>query len=149
MFGRKARRPTTIQTLIGENTHIEGDIRFDSGCHVDGFINGSVVAVNDVDAYLSISENGCVQGSVNVPRLGLSGTVEGDVVVTEMAELGATARVTGDVYYNLIEIAAGAEINGKLIHQAARDTAKAVPVAYSKSGTEEAAELEGAAEQTS
>lgn len=149
MFGRKARRPTTIQTLIGENTQIEGDIRFDSGCHVDGFINGSIAAVNDVDAYLSVSENGCVRGNVNVPRLGLSGTVEGDVVVTEMAELGATARVTGDVYYNLIEIAAGAEINGKLIHQTTQNAVKAAPVAYSNPSAAEEAELEGAAEQTS
>lgn len=50
-------------------------------------------------------------------RLALSGTVEGDVVITERAELSETARVVGDVYYNLIEIAAGAEINGKLIHK--------------------------------
>ena len=32
-------------------------------------------------------------------------------------ELGATARVTGNVYYGLIEMEMGAEINGKLIHE--------------------------------
>jgi cytoskeletal protein CcmA (bactofilin family) len=32
-------------------------------------------------------------------------------------ELGPTARVIGNVYYNLIEMAIGAEINGKLVHQ--------------------------------
>lgn len=118
MFGRKSRRPASIQTLIGENTRIEGDLLFESGCHIDGVVNGSVSASNDPDAYLSVSENGRVQGNVNVPRLGLSGAVEGDVVVTERAEFGPTARVTGNVHYNLIEIAAGAEINGKLIHEA-------------------------------
>jgi cytoskeletal protein CcmA (bactofilin family) len=32
-------------------------------------------------------------------------------------ELGATARVLGNLYYGLIEMEMGAEINGKLIHE--------------------------------
>jgi cytoskeletal protein CcmA (bactofilin family) len=118
MFGIKDRRPTAIHTLIGENTRIEGDLLFVGGCHVDGQVNGNVRADHDPDAYLSVSENGRVQGSVEVPRLALSGTVLGDVVVSEKVELGPTARVDGNVHYNLIETAAGAEINGQLIHAA-------------------------------
>jgi len=124
MFGKKGLRPTAIQTLIGESARIEGNLVFEGGCHVDGLIYGSVGGGNDVDAFLSISENGRVQGDVEVPRLQLSGTVEGNVVVTDRAELGPTAKVIGDVYYNLIEIAAGAEINGKLIHEALPVSAK-------------------------
>ena len=118
MFGKKGRKAVAIQTLIGSNSHIDGDLKFEGGCHIDGVVNGSVLGGNDPEAYLSISEHGQVQGNVNVPRLGLSGAVQGDVVVTERAELGPTARVTGNVHYNLIEIAAGAEINGQLIHEA-------------------------------
>lgn len=138
MFGKKGRRPTAIQTLIGLNTRIEGDLHFVGGCHVDGHVNGSVKADNDPDAYLSVSENGRVQGHVTVPRLALSGTVEGDVVVTEKAELGPTARVIGNVHYSLIEIAAGAEINGKLIHAAEAQAAKPAqrPAAKKKSPVE-------------
>ena len=117
MFGKKSLRPTSIQTLIGESAHIEGNLTFDGGCHVDGVVLGSVGGSKDPDAFLSVSEHGRVQGDVDVPRLALSGTVEGNVVVTDRAEFGPTAKVVGDVYYNLIEIAAGAEINGKLIHQ--------------------------------
>jgi len=118
MFGKKGRKAVSIQTLIGADTRIEGNLRFDGGCHIDGLVDGSVTAGNNSDAYLSISEHGRVEGNVSVPRLGLSGTVEGDVVVTERAELGPTARVNGNVHYKLIEIAAGAEINGQLIHEA-------------------------------
>jgi cytoskeletal protein CcmA (bactofilin family) len=125
MFGRKGRKPAVIQTLIGADTRIEGDLHFTKGCHVDGQVNGSVLAGADPDAYLSVSENGRVLGNVKVPRLGLSGRVEGDVYVAERAELGPTARVVGNVYYNLIEIAAGAEINGKLIHESAPKPAPA------------------------
>ena len=116
MFGKKGK-PVSIQTLIGGNTLIEGDLRFQGGCHIDGKVNGSVSGSDD--AYLSVSEEGRVQGNVVVPRLALSGNVEGDVVVSERAELGPTARVNGNVHYNQIEVAAGAEINGQLIHEAA------------------------------
>ena len=127
MFGKKGRRPETIRTLVGENAHVQGDLGFEGGCHIDGVINGGVDGSSDPDAFLSISEPGRVQGNVNVPRLALSGTVEGDVVVTERAELSSTARVVGDVYYNLIEIVAGAEINGKLIHKVGVQQAASQP----------------------
>jgi cytoskeletal protein CcmA (bactofilin family) len=85
--------------------------------------------VDDELAILSISENGCVEGSVVVPNLTLNGTVKGDVRVTERVELGSRARVIGNVQYKLIEMAIGAEVNGKLIHE--MDVAAKRPVAES------------------
>jgi cytoskeletal protein CcmA (bactofilin family) len=127
MFGKKWSKPVAIQTLIGEDARIQGDLVFSGGCHVDGVINGAVKAERDDQAFLSISEHGCVEGNVTVPILALSGAVKGDVYVSERAELGATARVTGNVYYNLFEIAAGAEINGKLIHRDPHKPGQASP----------------------
>ena len=146
MFGKKSLRPTSIQTLIGESAHIEGNLNFDGGCHVDGVVLGSVGGSKDTDAFLSVSEQGRIQGDVDVPRLALSGTVEGNVVVTDRAEFGPTAKVVGDVYYNLIEIAAGAEINGKLIHQPHASPVPAASVAKKStiSSASLEAELEGA-----
>ena len=124
MFGRKGLKTAAIQTLIGDSAILEGNLSFDGGCHIDGVVNGNVGGKTDSLACLSISEHGRVLGNVEVPRLALSGTVKGNVVVSDRAEFGPTARVIGDVYYNLIEIAAGAEINGKLIHQSHSTVAK-------------------------
>ena len=66
---------------------------------------------------LSISERGCIEGSVVVPHVVLNGTVKGDVRATERVELGPKARVIGNVQYKLIEMSIGAEVNGKLIHE--------------------------------
>ena len=52
-----------------------------------------------------------------MPNVVLNGTVKGDILAHDRVELGATARVTGNVYYALIEMEMGAEINGKLIHE--------------------------------
>ena len=117
MFGRKQRRHTVVETLVGSNTTINGDIHFTGGCHVDGTVKGSVTADLESSSALSVSEDGHVDGGVTVPYVVLNGIVKGDVCASQRVELGATARVIGNVYYNLIEMAIGAEINGKLVHQ--------------------------------
>jgi len=117
MLGRKQRRHTVVETLVGSNTRISGDLHFSGGCHVDGTINGSVTADPESQSALSISEEGNIDGGVTVPFVVLNGIVRGDVFANQRVELGPTARVIGNVYYNLIEMAIGAEINGKLVHQ--------------------------------
>jgi cytoskeletal protein CcmA (bactofilin family) len=117
MLGRKQRRHTVVETLVGSNTRISGDLHFTGGCHIDGTVNGNVTADPDSQAALSISEEGNVDGGVTVPYVVLNGIVRGDVFASQRVELGPTARVIGNVYYNLIEMAIGAEINGKLVHQ--------------------------------
>jgi cytoskeletal protein CcmA (bactofilin family) len=66
---------------------------------------------------LSISERGCVEGSVSAPHVLLNGTINGDLHASERVELGAKARVNGNVQYKLIEMSMGAEVNGKLMHE--------------------------------
>jgi cytoskeletal protein CcmA (bactofilin family) len=117
MFGRKQNRHSAIETLIGSNSKVNGDLHFTGGCHIDGTVKGSVSADADGNSALSISEDGTVEGGVTVPYVVLNGIVRGDVTVGQRVELGPTARVIGNVYYNLIEMAIGAEINGKLVHQ--------------------------------
>lgn len=117
MFGKKNRRHTVVETLVGANSKIKGDIHFSGGCHIDGTVNGNVTADPDTDSALSISDIGNIEGGVTVPYIVLNGIVRGDVFANRRVELGPTARVIGNVYYNLIEMAIGAEINGKLVHQ--------------------------------
>ena len=117
MFNRKQRRHTVVDTLVGSNTRVNGDINFEGGCHVDGTVKGNVSADTESSSALSVSEDGNVEGGVSVPYVVLHGIVRGDVFATQRVELGPTARVIGNVYYNLIEMAIGAEINGKLVHQ--------------------------------
>jgi cytoskeletal protein CcmA (bactofilin family) len=116
MFKSRSRSQR-IDTLIGASTRIIGDVHFSGGFHVDGHVKGNVDAPPDSGATLSVSDAGVVEGAVAVPNVILNGTVKGDILAHERVELGATARVTGNVYYGLIEMEMGAEINGKLIHE--------------------------------
>jgi len=47
--------------------------------------------------------------------------------------LALNARIIGNVYYNLIEMAMGAEVNGSLIHSSDMDNQPVLPLEHSKS----------------
>lgn len=106
-----------IDTLIGKNSRIDGDLRYKGGLHVDGEIRGNVHAEDGSDSMLSLSQHGAIRGEVRVPHLVINGTIEGDVHAEKRLELGPEARITGDVYYHLVQIAVGATVNGKLVHK--------------------------------
>jgi cytoskeletal protein CcmA (bactofilin family) len=116
MFKRREKEGIgPIDTLIGKNASVQGDIAFFGGLHIDGRIIGSVRAAADADASLSVSEDGVIEGSVEARNVVLNGRVNGDIMATDRVILGAKARVRGDVHYGVIEMAQGAEISGRLV----------------------------------
>jgi len=118
MFGGKNKtKAVKVKTLISEDTEINGGLVFCGGLHLDGVINGDVVAAaGDNRAMLTVGEAALIEGNVDVPYLRLDGKIVGDVRVAETVELAPHAIVTGDIYYNRLEMAIGAEVNGKLLH---------------------------------
>jgi cytoskeletal protein CcmA (bactofilin family) len=118
MFGKKKKfNSARIDTLIGQGTVIDGDLVFSGGLHVDGKIIGNVVAEEGSDAMLILSEFGRIEGEVRVPNMVLNGEIVGDVFGSTRVELASKSRINGSVYYNLIEMAIGAEVNGGLVHE--------------------------------
>ena len=109
-------KPPKVSTVIGNGTVITGDVHFAGGLHLDGTIRGNVSGEPDSNSTLTISDRGRVEGDVRLDNLILNGTVVGDVHADERVELASAARVTGTVYYRLLEMAMGAEVNGQLVH---------------------------------
>jgi cytoskeletal protein CcmA (bactofilin family) len=125
---KKSKSSARIDSLIGQNTELTGDVAFSGGFHIDGKLKGNIHASDDA-SLLTVSDRGVVEGDVYVPNIILNGTVLGDVHASERVELAANAKVTGNVYYNLIEMAMGAEVNGNLVHkvEATKPSAETAP----------------------
>ena len=118
MFGKKkAFSSARIDTLVGQGTVINGDLIFSGGLHVDGKINGNVIAEEGSSVILILSEYGRIEGEVKVPNMVLNGEIVGDVYGSTRVELAPRSRIKVSVYYNLLEMAIGAEVNGGLVHQ--------------------------------
>lgn len=122
MFGdskkKTARASGGVETLIGQRARICGDIHFDGGLYIEGVVEGAVIAEdNGNTAVVTLSENGRIEGEVRAPVVILNGHLSGDVHASQRIELGATARVEGNVHYTVVEMIAGAMLTGRLIHE--------------------------------
>ena len=132
MFGgKKGSAPqSSIDSLIGAGTRVDGNIVFSGGLRIDGEVRGSISCENGLEGTLVISEKASVEGSITVGHVVVNGTVIGPVFAGESLELLPAARVTGDVEYHQIEMQQGAVIQGRLIHQV---SAKAVELKLASS----------------
>lgn len=115
---RHRKAASTVDTLVGRQTQISGDIRFSGGLHVDGLIKGQVITDDGDDGLVSISETGAVEGDVRVPHVLLNGRIQGNVHCTQRITLSAKAKVDGDVHYRILEMSSGAIINGRMVYEA-------------------------------
>lgn len=135
---KHARKASRIDTLIGENTHIKGDIHFSGGLRIDGHVTGNIIADENEPALLTLSEKGRIEGEIRVPHQLINGSIKGDIYASEHIELAVKARIQGNVFYRLVEIAMGAAINGQLIQSFQDDDA--VPITHN--ATPEAEKLQ-------
>jgi cytoskeletal protein CcmA (bactofilin family) len=116
MFKKASKPQNRIDTLIGADTTITGDVTFSGGLRIDGVIHGNVRATGDQSTTLVISEHATIEGEISVAHVVINGTVIGPVLSSGFVELQAKARVTGDVEYNAIEMHLGAVIQGRMVH---------------------------------
>ena len=117
MLGNSRKKKTAkIDSLIGENTEITGDVQFTGGLHIDGMVKGNIFSEAGSNSVLSLSDQGRIEGEIHVPYNIIDGTVNGNVYSSEHIELEARSRITGDVYYNLLEISGGAQVSGRLVY---------------------------------
>ena len=117
MFFKKANKiDNRIDTLVGSETRIEGDLHFGGGQRVDDAIRGNIVEQNGTPSTLIISEHGRVEGAVTAAKIVLNGKVTGTVKSSHFVELQTKARITGDLYYKSLEMHTGAVIEGKLVY---------------------------------
>ena len=96
-----------VDTLIGPQVVMRGDLSFSGGLYVEGPIVGKVI---------TLAENGSIEGEVRAPVVVINGRLDGDVYASERVELAAKARVTGNVHYQVVEMLAGSVLTGRLIH---------------------------------
>lgn len=92
---------------------------------MNGYIDGNVTADPDGTATLVISEGGTINGEIKVPFIVINGSVVGDVHAGTRVELAVDAKISGNVYYKLIEMQLGAMVDGQLVHVTDDGTEKA------------------------
>lgn len=116
-FKLKETSPPThrIDTLVGANAKIDGDIAFRGGLRIDGAVKGNVAVSYEDGGVLCVGEQGSIVGDVRVNDLILDGAIEGTVFATGRVEIRSAGRIHGDVHAGVIEIHGGAVVDGRII----------------------------------
>ncbi|MHA6480706.1 bactofilin family protein [Paenibacillus sp. strain BS8-2] len=112
MFKNKAGagkiNPDTTDTLIGESTIFEGNIRTEASIRIEGSIIGDIVSSGDV----IIGENGVANSNVNARDLVLAGQLNGDVAVRGKLTISSTGVLNGNITAASLIIESGGVFNG-------------------------------------
>ena len=119
MLSKKKMKSTKIDTLIGPDARLEGNIYFRGVLHIESEVVGNIVSESKDKSLLILAEKGVIKGDVVGAMIIINGTVEGDIYASGTLELARHAKVTGDVHYNLLEVEVGAQVNGSLHHKTA------------------------------
>lgn len=116
MFSKNRNKAQSrIDTLVGAETQVEGNIQFVGGLRVDGEVRGNVSETAGKAGTLVLSEQGRIDGAITVSHIVINGKVSGPVRSNQFIELQAKSRVSGDIHYKSLEIHTGAVVEGKLI----------------------------------
>ena len=117
----------SVDTLIGVNTVLQGDLEFSGGLRVDGQVTGNIKSLDGNSGTLVLSESAVIEGNIVVPHVVVNGHVNGNIVANERLELQTKAVIKGDVRYKAVEMALGASVNGAFVSDIGSPAMQTVP----------------------
>ena len=112
MFNSKKKTETVntgiINTIIGDNSKIEGVLTASESTRIDGLLEGKIISQSTV----IVGEHGVVRGDITAIEILVAGTVYGNLKTEERIELTETGRVLGDLVTKTLVIDEGASFKG-------------------------------------
>ncbi len=100
--------PPGQHTIIPADLQITGDLVSTGDIHVEGVIHGNITCRT-----LTLTGQPVIQGSVKAETVRVSGTFDGKLQAKKVT-LTKAARMTGEIYYEILEIEPGASFEGTL-----------------------------------
>jgi cytoskeletal protein CcmA (bactofilin family) len=105
---RKTAKPTEVETVVGANTYVRGDIQSDGGARVEGIFEGTI----EVTGNLVIGEGAKVIADIKANNISVSGAVKGDITGNKV-EILDNGRVWGNLKVNSLLLNEGAYLRGQ------------------------------------
>ncbi len=102
----------TINTIIGPESFISGDLRIAGFVRVDGDIDGNL----ETTGRIIIGEKARIRGNVTALAAIVGGIIEGDVYAPESIKLMASSSVMGDVMTKKLNLETNCILHGQCIN---------------------------------
>jgi cytoskeletal protein CcmA (bactofilin family) len=107
---KNEQMPPNNETVIAEGVKVDGDFSSQGNVMIDGEVTGALHTA----AALRIGPAARIQAEVTARNALIAGLVQGNLRVLERLDLAETAVVHGDMEAQIITVAAGAKINGRI-----------------------------------
>lgn len=121
MFKARKKNDTVntsiINTIIGNNSKIEGLLFASDSTRVDGLLQGKILSESSV----IVGESGVVRGDIHAVEILVAGTVYGNLTAEERIELTETGCVLGDLITKTLVIDEGASFKGNCMMEVMED----------------------------
>jgi len=98
----------TNTTVIGPDTHIKGDMSFDSTARILGTFEGKITAKGE----LQVANGATCRAAVEASKVLVDGEVDGNLTARERVELTSKAKMKGDLVSARLVVAEGASFTG-------------------------------------
>ncbi len=127
MFNTKKKSDMTstgiINTIIGDNSTIEGILYASDSTRVDGQLKGKILSENTV----IIGEHGLVKGDIDAVEILVAGTVYGNLRAKERIEITETGSILGDLVTKTLVIDEGASFKGNCMMEVVEEKSAGAP----------------------
>ncbi len=116
MFGRSSTR---LETVIGADSTIRGELTIQGTVRVDGTVEGDIRA-----DWVIVGETGKVRGNVQARAMVVGGKLEGNIDATEIVELKDRAQVYGEICAAKLAMSEGALFDGQSSMKQKKETSE-------------------------
>jgi len=99
-----------VETMVGPSVHVEGDFASEGNIVVKGMVSGSVTT----SKLLTVEEGAKIFANVKAGDAVISGQIKGNLKIDNRLELTETAEILGDIWCEVLSIAPGAKLQGKI-----------------------------------
>lgn len=100
-------RPSGVPSIISTDMTISGNLKSPGRLQIEGTVLGDIEV-----GQLVVTDGAVIKGEINAQEVEISGALTGIIRANEVT-LKSSARVTGDVYYEVLMMERGAELEGQ------------------------------------
>lgn len=107
MFNKK-RKQKVIETIIGKETIIEGNIKLPTSLRIDGKVYGEI----ECEGNVYIGNSGYTEPAIKAKNVIVAGEANGEIKATEKVQIHAKGKIAGDIHSQGLIIEDGGVFNG-------------------------------------
>lgn len=105
----KKIKPDNLNTIIGKDTRIIGEIYTNGSIRIDGEVEGKI----ESKGFLTIGPTAKIKADIKSKEAVIAGIIKGNIIIENGLIFQKSAKISGDIVAKILNIETGAKFDGK------------------------------------